>query len=301
MTNSVQLTLRDQALLRLLSWTPATTSLLLRASRAFNGGPFIDERRLRERLQALGQAGFTRHWQAALSGGGLQNYYKLTPAGFQTLVGTDVPMPPRAFFMAIAPSHFAHTMKLADVIVTTLCAAFEQRIEIVRYYRENELAFPVGDDQVQPDCFIRFATSGRIFNVAYEIDQGTETIDSPFDHSLRHRLDLYDAYQDQLLRSWAAGDRSWERPRFRVVYLTTGIERAYHILGIAAAVARVRSRQLVLAASQDAYLGAVSPLSTPLFIDHRGAPQSLIDLHPTSTKHRNFVRIPTIVRSPEVW
>ena len=73
MSNRVSLSPRDTSLLRLLSWTPATTGLLLRASTSFEGDPFTDERRLRERLQALSEAGVVRYWTTAHAGGGLQN------------------------------------------------------------------------------------------------------------------------------------------------------------------------------------------------------------------------------------
>jgi hypothetical protein len=298
MTNPVQLSPRDQSLLQLLSRTPATTVLLVQASRTFEGGPFADERRLRERLQALGRAGFTRHWSSATMGGGLQNYYKLTPAGFQTLYGGDTPQPTRTFFLEIAPSHFAHTLRLAEVIVATLIAAHDRRITLERFFRENELTFAIGDEQVQPDCFFRLTTGGRAFNLAFELDQSTETVDSPLDTSLRHRLELYDAYQDQLLRDWQAGGRVGERPRFRVVFLTPTVQRAYHILAVAEKVARVPARRLVQAATQAEYLGAADPLHTPLFVDHRGTWQALINLHPTSPSLKAPVRLTPRLGNP---
>ncbi|MDZ4683519.1 MAG: replication-relaxation family protein [Planctomycetaceae bacterium] len=302
MTNPVQLSPRDRSLLQLLSRTPATTVLLVQASRTFDGGAFADERRLRERLQALGQAGFTRHWSTATIGGGLQNYYKLTPAGFQVLYGTDVPQPPRSYFGEIASSHFAHTLRLAEVIVATLGAAHDHRLTLARFFRENELMFPVGDEQVQPDCFFRLTTGGRAFNLAFEIDQSTETVESLLDTSLRHRLDLYDAYQDQLLRGWITDGRTGERPRFRVVFLTRSVQRAYHLLAVAGAVARVPARRLVQAATQDDYLGATDRLQTPLFVDHHGTWQALINLHPSARSSRPAVRLPPLVPpSSVVW
>src|SRR4051794_29299807 len=104
MSNRVNLSSRDVSLLRLLSWTPTTTSLLLRASPSFEGDPFTDERRIRERLQSLDAAGFVRSWPSAQAGGGLKNYYKLTPSGFQRLYGDETSRPSRAFFAEISPS-----------------------------------------------------------------------------------------------------------------------------------------------------------------------------------------------------
>src|SRR5438105_15344814 len=98
MSTRVNLSPRDLSLLRLLSWTPASTALLLRASSAFDGGPFINERRLRERLQSFSEARAVRAWPMAQAGGGLQNYYKLTPLGFDMTCGAEAARPSRAFF-----------------------------------------------------------------------------------------------------------------------------------------------------------------------------------------------------------
>src|SRR5437868_5593763 len=101
--STVSLSPRDRSLLRLLSWTPATTALLWRASSTFEGERFPDERRLRERLQALTEAKVLRSWSTAHAGGGLQNYYKLTPQGFDLACGPDAARPLRAFFDAVTP------------------------------------------------------------------------------------------------------------------------------------------------------------------------------------------------------
>ncbi|MDP1798588.1 MAG: replication-relaxation family protein, partial [Planctomycetaceae bacterium] len=248
------------------------------------------------------RTGFTRHWSTASIGGGLQNYYKITLTGFQALFGPEATPPPRSFFAEIAPSLFAHTLHLAEVIVTTTVAAHTRRIELERFFRENELSFPVGDEQVQPDCFFRFTTGGRAFNLAFEIDESTETIESPRDTSLQHRLELYDAYQDLLLQGWRAGGRNGERPRFRVVFLTLSVARAYHLLAVAAHIARQPARRLVYAATQASYLGDADPLSNPLFLDQRGHWQTLIDLHPTSAALRSPVRLPSATSvAATVW
>jgi hypothetical protein len=103
----------------LLSWTPATTALLLRASTAFDGGPFLDERRLRERLQALIAAGLVRAWSLAQAGGGLPNYYNLTPQGFQLLGGTETRPPSRAFFAEVRPQAFSKLWLSANLVENT--------------------------------------------------------------------------------------------------------------------------------------------------------------------------------------
>src|SRR5438034_1566262 len=120
MSSRVSLSPRDVSLLRLLSWTPATTALLLRASSTFDAGRCIDERRLRERLQSLAEAGAVRSWPMAQAGGGLQNYYKLTPLGFDMVCGHEAERPLRAFFAEVSPSLVVHTFRLAEVIVETL-------------------------------------------------------------------------------------------------------------------------------------------------------------------------------------
>ncbi len=230
MSTRVNLSPRDMSLLRLLSWTPATTVLLLRASSAFDGGPFGDERRLRERLQSLCEAGAVRAWPMAQAGGGLQNYYKLTPLGFDMTCGAEALRPSRAFFAEVSPSLVVHTFRLAELIVETLRACSARRVTIARFIRENELKFRAGDRQVQPDCFFRLGVSGRLFNLAFEIDNSMASVDANATNSIRQKLTTYERYQELLLSQWLAGGKKWERPRFRVAFLTQSISRAYLIL-----------------------------------------------------------------------
>ena len=291
MSNRVSLSPRDLSLLRLLSWAPATTVLLLRASDSFDGGPFLDERRLRERLQALSEAGIVRSWSTAHAGGGLQNYYKLTPLGFDLSQGSQAPRPPRAFFNDVSPSLFEHTFRLAEVIVAVVCAAHASRVVIERFIRENELTFAVGESRVQPDCFFRLRASGRAFNLAFEIDNSTEPIDSNAVNSLRSKVTVYHAYQQQVLSQWTAAGKTWERPRLRVVFLTRSSTRAYHILSLAAETTTNKSRRLVYAATHPGFLSEPEPLHAPIFLDHFGGWQSLVDLHPTASYRKGPVRL----------
>jgi len=302
MATSVILSARDLSLLKLLSWTPATTTLLRRASVTFDGEPFHSERRLRERLQALATVGFVRFWSTAHAGGGLENYYKITPAGFERLYGPDADKPARAFFAEISPALFEHTLTLADVIVETARACHNGRVTIERFFRENELTFASGNDQVQPDCFFRFTFSGKPFNVAFEVDQSQESLDSHAANSIRQKLRTYDAYQETLLSQWRASGESWERPRFRVAFLTRTAERAYHILSLAGQVAGNPTRRLVYAATQATFLGDPQPIRSPIFLDHVGDWQSLVDLHPTAPYGKTPVRLnPSVDGGAAVW
>jgi hypothetical protein len=302
MSNRVSLSPRDLSLLRLLSWTPATTALLLRASTAFDGEPFSDERRLRERLQALSAAGVVRAWPTAQSGGGLQNYYKLTPSGFSIMYGTEIARPAQAYFAAVSPALFLHTIRLAEVIVETLRACHTRRVTIERFFRENELAFSAGDEQVLPDCFFRLMTGGRAFNLAFEIDNSTESVHSYAANSVQQKLTVYHAYQDRVLSEWLANGKTWERPRFRVVFLTQSQARAYHILSLAEETTRNPSRLLVYAAVHASFVADRDPLFAPLFLDHVGHWQSLIDMHPTAPHQKAPVRITPVLKFPlGVW
>src|SRR5436190_24362584 len=110
---------RDRDLLQLLDRTPATVALILKASTTFDGEPFRDERRVRERLQQLAAEQLLRRFTLAQASGGAMNYYKLAPAGFATLFGHDVAAPPRAYFAEIPLSRLDHTIALAEVIVHT--------------------------------------------------------------------------------------------------------------------------------------------------------------------------------------
>ena len=295
MATAIILSQRDLSLLRLLSWTPATTALVLRASTAFDGDPFLDERRVRERLQTLAKAGLVRAWSAALPRGGLQNYYKLSVAGYQAVAGVDADLPPRTIFAEISPSLFEHTMRLAESIVETVRACAQQRITIVRVFRENELTFTAGREQVQPDCFFRLQSAGKPFNFAFEVDQSTESLDSFASNSIRTKLRIYDAYQERTLEDWRAYGKAWERPRYRVVFLTRTVERAYHILALAKRITSNPSRRLVYATTLDAYLSESDPLRSALFLDHDGCWRPLIDHHPSASVLRSPVRLPTVM------
>jgi len=283
--------------LQLLSRTPVTTDNLLAASVTFPDLPFRDQRRARERLQTLAVAGLVRAWSLGQTRGGLKNYYKLTPEGYRVLLGPEATLPHKSYFGPVQPSRLEHTLRLADVIVHTQVAAQRHRIAVTKFFRENELTLKAGPHEQVPDCSFQLAADGRFYNVLFEIDQSTESVDSPAATSIKNKILGYEAYQDAVWQQWRSGGRRGPRPYFRVAFLTRSIDRAYHILALAGRLARNADRHLCLAATQDAYLAQVDALQQPLWLNHHGRWQALVNSHPTARFTRESVRLPLIVES----
>ncbi len=286
------MTARDESLLRLLTRTPLTKHLILKANPLFESS-FADERRVRERLQALQAAGLVRAFTTGAVGS-LLHYYKLTPDGFSTIAVDPSKLPSRSFFTEIAMSRFQHTLAVAEVVVHTLVAAHDFRIGVDNFHRENELVIQSGEQRQSPDCHFLFVSSGRRFHALFEIDNSTESVDSFSHQSIKNKLLGYDGYQDALLAGWASSGRKFQRPAFRVVFLTRTQDRADHILSLASALIRNKDRRLFYAATQDAFLSERDALRQPLFLDHSGAWQSLVNLHPTAPILRAPARLKTL-------
>jgi hypothetical protein len=286
---------RDQAILVFLDRTPATAAHILAVSSTLPDGPFRDERRVRERMQALARMKVLRSYSLAVSGGGLANYYRLTSEGYRMVHGAEVPLPHRSTFAELPPSRLMHTLALADVIVRAIVAAHATRVRVTNFHRENELVLEAGVHRVSPDCHMQFAASGRTFNVLVELDRSMEPVDSTASNSIRTKLLAYEAYQDYVWGIWKSGGERGQRPYFRVAFLTLGIERAHHILGLARDCAKNPDRRLCYATTLDEFLASDVPLHAPVFLDHDGRWQALINLHPSSPFSRAPVRIAPIV------
>ncbi len=291
MPNGLILSARDTSLLRLLDRTPVTTTLVLKASESFPGERFHDERRVRERLQTLAEARLVRAFPATQGVGGPVNWYKLTAEGFRTVHGADAALPHRSRFEMIPPSRFHHTQALAEIIVHSLVAAHRDRCTIPFFNGDGEARIDVMNHSFYPDCFIQFTLAAKQFNVYFEIDQSTESLDSHAEQSIRTKLLNYEAYQDSLVAWWRSNGQLGPRPYFRAVFLTRSQERANHILWLAQTCARNTDRHLIYAATQDTYLTSPRPLQSPLFLNHHGRWQALVDLHPTSKFERTPVRL----------
>ena len=122
MSQTVILSPRDQALLRFLDLTPATAPQLRKVSVTFGDDPFRDERRVRERMQALTEANLIKSFLAAIPGGGLMSYYRFTYEGYRAAFPENSDSPPRSSLHEIAPSRLRHALITAEVITHTLVA-----------------------------------------------------------------------------------------------------------------------------------------------------------------------------------
>lgn len=291
---------RDRDLLQLLDRTPATALLILLASATFTGEPFRDERRVRERLQQLTDGGLVRRFLLAQAGGGAMNYYKLTPAGFAARYGAESALPTRAYFAETPLTRLEHTVALAEVIVHTLVSSHRHRVTITKFHRENELTLEVGSYAQQPDFHAQFSQAGKTFNVLFELDRSTESVDSSADQSIRQKVLGYEAFQDMVWQNWKREGESGPRPYFKVAFLTPSPVRAYHILALAKTLARNPDRHLCFAATQAEYLASTDAVREPLFIDHHGQWQALANLHPTSHPLRTPILLKQHVESASI-
>jgi Replication-relaxation len=296
MPQEVVISPRDLALLRLLDLTPVTAVQIRKSSVTFGEEPFRDERRVRERMQSLGDAGLVRSFPAAIPGGGVMLYYRLTQEGFRSALPEAVDNPPRVSLNEIAPSRLRHAMVTADAIVHTLVACHERGVRILKTTGDGRLTLAIGEHRQQPDFHMQLAFAGRCFNLVFEIDNATEPLDSHREQSIRTKILGYETYQDWVLRSWKDSGGVGPRPSFRVVFLTTGAGRANHILWLASDLARNKDRRLVYASTQDEYLSEPHAITAPIFSDHHGQWQALVDPQPTSRFRRDPIRLtPPIV------
>lgn len=291
MSNSIHITERDLALLRLLDMTPATAAHVLAASATFPDGAYRDERRVRERLQAISAAELVRVFPMAVQGGGLSQYYRLTRTGYRLLYPDFRSQPPRSAIAEIAPTRCIHAMAVADVIVQVLIAAHAARIQIGQFHGDGRLVLTIGQYSQYPDCHFQFEANGKVFNVLFEIDNNTEPLESNRVQSLKAKLLGYEAYQDCVLKAWKDSGCIGIEPRFRVVVITRSQTRARHILWLARQCARNPVRRLCLAGTQSEFLNAANPLTTPMLNDHHGEWQPIVNIHPTAKVVREPIRL----------
>ena len=189
-------------------------------------------------------------------------------------------------------------MATADAIVHTLVACHERGVLVQRTIGDGRLTLLVGEHRQQPDFHFQLGYGGRTFNIVFEIDNATEPLDSQREQSIRTKIVGYETYQDWVLRLWKESGEQGIRPAFRVVFLTTGIERVNHMLWLARELARNPDRRLVYATTQDVYLGEPHAVTQPILNDHHGHWQALVNAQPSSDFLREPVRLSRPVAPP---
>jgi hypothetical protein len=260
------LTGRDLDILLALDHGPMTAQQILRISQTFPR-PFPDEKRVRERMNVLHDAGQVRRFAYATTGRGSLHYFTLSPLGYKLLYGPDAEAPSRRYFDTVAVARQHHTRCLADFIVHTIVAAYFAGIEFTSFYRENTLRLEVGAESIYPDCaFLLRTRDERDFGFIVELDNGTERVRSPKDADCWDRkIRLYETLQD------------CSPKRFRVLVVATARrDRLDHILATAAALAPNPKRRLFYGIQLDRFLQVPDALRLPCFTDHWGHDVALI-------------------------
>ncbi len=291
MSQGIIISKRDSAILSFLDLTPATAAQIRKVSTTYGDDVFRDERRVRERLQALGDAGLVKNFSLASNGGGLMSYYRLTSEGYRAAYPDMTESPPRTNFNEVAPSRVRHAMATADAITHTINCCHVGGVEIMRSLGDGRLVLEVGEHRQLPDFHFQLRKSGKTFNLVFEIDNATEPIDSKREQSIRSKLLGYETYQNWVLGLWSKSGRIGPRPSFRVVFLTIGSDRANHMLWLAHELAFIKDRRLVYATTQDNYLSDTLAVTHPIFNDHLGDWQSLVNYQATSGFLRERVRL----------
>lgn len=261
---------RDFDILQALSRCPLSTEQLLKLSRSFSQ-PFTAARPLRRRMQALAAAGWVNVYQYASTSRGVENYYRLTSAGFRLLNGPKTPLPSRGFFQPISLGLQEHTRALSDFIVHTRVSAHAAGVPVLSFHRENDLHLAIGNERLLPDCALQLATADDgAFNFFIELDNGTEPVCSRKEReSWEQKISFYDRYQDTC------------PCRFRVLIVSTrNTTRHGHILQTASRIIRNPWRRIFYAVPLPTYLMTRNGVTEPCFEDHLDNKQSLISSLP---------------------
>ena len=139
------LTERDREILAAIDLVPLTVVQLRKLSETFSR-PFTSERRLRERIRQLHEAGWLNRWPYATAGTGAPHFHKLTKLGFALLHGEDALPPTKRAFEPVGLLKQAHTLALADFLVHTFVAAHRLGCRVANVHRENTLKIQAVDD-----------------------------------------------------------------------------------------------------------------------------------------------------------
>jgi hypothetical protein len=263
--------------------------------------PYTNLNFLRRNLQKYTDARWIRCFQYATTSRGTLNYYKLTRDGFRLLHQDDgTPEPTASYFAEIPVSRQEHSRALADVIVCAIVAGHRSGIRLTHFCPENQLTLSVDEQTLKPDFQMTLeAPTGQLFKFLVELDNSTEPLEAtdPKRESIQRKLVFYERFQEHWLHRWRQRGREGFPPRFRVLLFTRSTQRVRDMLAVARTVSRWRNRRLCYAVTIEEFLAESDAVRAPIFLDHFGCWQGLMQLHPPDTVVRTPVRLPAPVQS----
>lgn len=272
MTNGIkpktrwQKTSRDDDILDALARCPLMAEELLKLSQTWSQ-PFLSLRRVQERMKDLTDAGQLHSWRYVTTGpGGARLYYKLTLAGYRTVMQDDQIEPPtKRFFHEMNPGRHRHQRALSQFIVQTYIAAHHRGIKVFDFYPENTFRIDCGERPLWPDARFTLALpNGSQFSYCVELDNSTESVlsyksaDSILSKMQRYLIDMVFTPQP-----------------YRVLFPITGSpERLQHIVDVARKLTDGRSFSPFYVVLLDDYLSHPDALFRPCFHspDNRNIP-----------------------------
>ncbi|MCA9041896.1 MAG: hypothetical protein KDA65_16195, partial [Planctomycetaceae bacterium] len=236
---------------------PLTAEEFLKLSQTWNHS-FGSLRRAQERLKQLTAVGQLHSWRYATTGpGGGRFYYKLTLAGYRTVLqDDDAKSPTKRFLSEISPGRHRHQQGLSQFVVHTLIAAHQRGIQVVDYYSENTWQIECGERPLFPDGrFTLILPDATRFTYCLELDNSTERIlsykdsDSLLSKMQRYRVDLVASPEE-----------------YRVLFVVTGSKkRQEHILKMTRELTGTMSFVPFYVVSLDDYLQEPDALFAPCF------------------------------------
>ena len=216
-----QKTARDDDIMFALTRCPLTAKDFLALSQTWLQ-PFTSLRRVQERLKHLAAVGQLHSWRYATTGqGGGFLYYKLTLAGYRTVMQDDEIKPPtKRFFKEMNPGRHRHQRALSKFIVQTYVAAHHRGIDVSDFHPENTFRIDCCERLLFPDArFDLLLPNGKRFTYCVELDNSTERVfsykdnDSIISKMQRYLVDMVGT------------------PDYRVLFVVTGAkERKQNII-----------------------------------------------------------------------
>ena len=282
-----QKTLRDDDIMLALTRCPLTAEDFLVLSQTWSQ-PFSSLRRVQERMKDLTAVGQLHSWRYATTGqGGARLYYKLTLAGYRTVMQDDEIKPPtKRFFKEMNPGRHRHQQALSKFIVQTYVAAHHRGIDVIDFHPENTFKIDCGERPLFPDAHFKLLLpNGKEFTYCVELDNSSERVFSYKD------ADSITSKMQRFLVDMVA------EPDYRVLFVITGAkQRKQNIIEAARQLTGANSFVPFYIVSLDDYLCEQDALFTPCF--HSPQDENIPLLRSQTRQfqvHRRMLETPALV------